>query len=112
MDKKLKYITAPDKCSSYLTPHKSYEVLLSDKYGWNSIEDDNGDVINIKLKSCTHLYGGDWLEPVNNEPQLSITREQAALDILCSIITNSYDGDIDLAIELADELIAKLNEQP
>lgn len=118
MDKPKRYIITPNICREYLTPHKSYEILASDNNGYCSIMDNTGDVITVKLKSCPHLYHKPWLEPVNIKPQLSITREQAALNIYCALITDYPYNEtqvvaaISQSIELADKLIAKLNEQP
>lgn len=60
------YVIAPEGCESYLTPWKSYEVLLihvaaglfGDEF---KIVNDNGDWSYCRQLKCLHLKGKDWL---------------------------------------------------
>lgn len=57
---KNKYVIAPGKCKSYLTPGRKYKIIFGNIFAFE-ITDNNGNTRTCLYKGCSHLFGGDWI---------------------------------------------------
>ena len=57
---KNKYVVAPGKCESYLTPGRKYKII-GDTIFYFNIKDDDGNTLFCVYKNSAHLFGGDWI---------------------------------------------------